>query len=112
SAVVVDGVDVTELRSATAALAAAQRALGLAGHLKGSLPGAEDNRDRFLHCGFSRRESDIVAMLLSGHRVPTIAESLFVSQSTVRSQLSAAFRKIGVSSQQELIDRLRTTPPI
>jgi DNA-binding CsgD family transcriptional regulator/PAS domain-containing protein len=55
----------------------------------------------------STRELEIVRRLAAGDRVPTIAESLYVAQSTIRNQLSAVFRKLGVHSQQELIDLLR-----
>jgi DNA-binding CsgD family transcriptional regulator len=41
--------------------------------------------------------------------VPSIAESLFLSPSTVRNHLSAVFRKLRVGSQQELIHLLRRT---
>jgi DNA-binding CsgD family transcriptional regulator len=59
------------------------------------------------------RELDIVGRLLGGDRVPAIAQALFLSQSTVRNHLSSAFRKLRVTSQQELIDLLRRTdgPP-
>jgi DNA-binding CsgD family transcriptional regulator len=57
----------------------------------------------------SARELEIVMRLLNGDRVPAIAESLFLSPSTVRNHLSAVFRKMRVSSQQELIHRLRRT---
>jgi DNA-binding CsgD family transcriptional regulator len=57
----------------------------------------------------SGRELEIVMRLTNGDRVPTIAESLFLSPSTVRNHLSAVFRKLRVSSQQELIHRLRRT---
>jgi DNA-binding CsgD family transcriptional regulator len=53
------------------------------------------------------RELDIVGRLLVGDRVPAIAAALFLSQSTVRNHLSAVFRKLEVSSQQELLDLLR-----
>jgi DNA-binding CsgD family transcriptional regulator len=52
---------------------------------------------------------EIVVRLMNGDRVPAIAESLFLSPSTVRNHLSAVFRKMRVSSQQELIHRLRRT---
>ena len=55
----------------------------------------------------SPRESEIVARLLSGDRVPAIAQALFLSQSTVRNHLSTAFSKLRVGSQQELIDLYR-----
>lgn len=55
----------------------------------------------------SSREIDIVARLLAGDRVPAIAKGMFLSPSTVRNHLSRAFRKLGVTSQQELIDLFR-----
>lgn len=55
----------------------------------------------------SRRELEVVRMLLRGDRVPVIARQLFVSQSTVRNHLSSVFRKLRVRSQQELIVLLR-----
>jgi len=55
----------------------------------------------------SRREFEVVRLLLHGDRVPVIARQLFVSQSTVRNHLSSVFRKLRVRSQQELIVLLR-----
>jgi DNA-binding CsgD family transcriptional regulator len=55
----------------------------------------------------SARELDIVTRMLAGDRVPTIAKALFLSQSTVRNQLSSVFTKLGIHSQQELLDVLR-----
>ena len=55
----------------------------------------------------SSRESEIVARLVSGDRVPAIARALFLSQSTIRNHLSSAFGKLGVTSQQELVDLYR-----
>lgn len=57
----------------------------------------------------SGRELEIVTRLMDGDRVPAIAESLFLSPSTVRNHLSAVFRKLRVRSQQELIHLLRGT---
>lgn len=51
----------------------------------------------------SDREAQVVQLLLSGSRVPLIAQQLHLSPSTVRNQLSMVYRKLGVSSQQELI---------
>jgi DNA-binding CsgD family transcriptional regulator len=53
------------------------------------------------------RELEIVHRLISGDRVPAIASALFLSQSTVRNHLASAFGKLGVRSQQELIDLFR-----
>jgi DNA-binding CsgD family transcriptional regulator len=57
----------------------------------------------------SGRELEIVMRLVNGDRVPAIAESLFLSPSTVRNHLSAVFRKLRVGSQQQLIHLLRRT---
>ncbi|MBV9292446.1 MAG: PAS and helix-turn-helix domain-containing protein [Frankiales bacterium] len=53
------------------------------------------------------RELDIVGRLVSGDRVPAIARAVFLSPATVRNHLSNAFRKLGVGSQQELIELFR-----
>lgn len=54
------------------------------------------------------RELEIVARLMSGHRPPSIAGDLFLSQSTVRNHLGSVFAKLGVSSQQDLLNLLRS----
>jgi len=72
--------------------------LAASGQSGRSLPGLER---------LSRREIEVVRMLLLGDRVPVIARQLFISQSTVRNHLSSVFRKLRVSSQQELIVLLR-----
>jgi PAS domain S-box-containing protein len=62
--------------------------------------------------GISRltaRELEVVRRLVSGDRVRAIAEGLFLSSSTVRNHLSSVYRKLGVRSQQELVDRFRIT---
>lgn len=53
------------------------------------------------------RELQVVEQLMNGDRVPAIAASLFLSQSTVRNHLSSVFAKLRVSSQQELVALLR-----
>lgn len=55
----------------------------------------------------SSREYEIVVRLAAGDRVPGIARSLFLSESTVRNHLTSVYRKFSVRSQTELLTRLR-----
>ncbi len=55
------------------------------------------------------RQLEIVSRLVQGERVPTIARSMFLSQKTVRTHLANVFRKFGVHSQAELLERIRKT---
>ena len=52
------------------------------------------------------RQWEVLSRLLRGERVATIAAALFVSQSTVRTNLSELFRIFGVHSQSALIELL------
>jgi DNA-binding CsgD family transcriptional regulator len=54
------------------------------------------------------RQWDVLARLLGGDRVATIAHDLYLSPSAVRSYLSEIFRKFGVHSQAELLSLLRS----
>jgi DNA-binding CsgD family transcriptional regulator len=49
------------------------------------------------------REREILELLVTGLRVPSIAGRLFISQSTVRNHLSTGFKKLGVASQAEFL---------
>lgn len=60
--------------------------------------------------GLSRvttRELEIVSRLIDGDRVPAMASQLFLSQSTIRNHLASVFAKLGVASQQQLVDVMR-----
>jgi PAS domain S-box-containing protein len=54
------------------------------------------------------REWQTLSLLADGGRVAGIAQTLGLSQSTVRNHLSAIYRKLDVRSQAELVDRLRS----
>jgi PAS domain S-box-containing protein len=54
----------------------------------------------------SRRETEVLRLLLRNHRPATIARDLSRSIHTVRNQLKAIFRKLNVHSQEELLGRL------
>ena len=60
----------------------------------------------------SEREREVLAQLMAGSRVATIAEQLFISPSTVRNHLKAIYRKVDVSSQNALIERVRGLKPV
>ncbi len=55
----------------------------------------------------SPREGEVLERLLEGHRVSYIARMLHISPHTVRNHLQSVFRKLGVGSQAELIEKLR-----
>jgi PAS domain S-box-containing protein len=56
----------------------------------------------------STRQWEILSRLLEGVRVPTIANELYISPSTVRNHLSMIFQRFGVHSQAELLEKLRS----
>ncbi|MDP9092285.1 MAG: LuxR C-terminal-related transcriptional regulator [Actinomycetota bacterium] len=81
----------------------ANLARGILTHLPvGAVPGIEK---------LSTRELQIIAPLLDGDRPPAIAANLYLSQSTVRNHLSSIYAKLGVSSQQELMNAFRSVTP-
>lgn len=59
----------------------------------------------------STRQWQIVSLLLRGERVPAIARTLYLSQSTVRNHLTTIFRRFGVHSQSELLQVLTRPQP-
>jgi DNA-binding CsgD family transcriptional regulator len=62
-----------------------------------SVPGLED---------LSARQWEVVTRLFRGERVATIARDMFLSQSTVRNHLASIYRRLGVRSQAELLEKL------
>lgn len=67
------------------------------------------NADRFPQLNsLSSRQWEVLSRLLRSQRVSTIAEALFVSESTVRNSLSTIFHKFGVHSQAELLKLLHS----
>jgi len=69
------------------------------------LPGAATESTPPL-LGLRPREQQVVRLLLQHLRVPAIAKRLGISQQTVRNHLKSVFRRTGVRSQQELLDRI------
>jgi DNA-binding CsgD family transcriptional regulator len=66
-----------------------------------------DNADLPGLAQLSTRQWQVLSGLLRGERVPDIARSMYVSQSTVRNHLANIFRALGVHSQSELLALLR-----
>lgn len=56
--------------------------------------------------GLSGLDRDLVALLLTGHRIPAIARTLGRSPGTIRNRLSLLYRRFGVRGQAELLDAL------
>jgi FixJ family two-component response regulator len=67
---------------------------------------AEDALADLLVHKLSAREREVVDQLAAGFRVSDIASAFEISQNTVRNHLKSIFRKLGVSSQVELLARL------
>jgi DNA-binding NarL/FixJ family response regulator len=57
---------------------------------------------------FSHRERQVLDLAVGGHTNTQIARELFLAESTVKSHLSACFRKLGVSSRSEAAEALAT----
>lgn len=55
-------------------------------------------------CGLSPREREVFEMLATGLTSKRISEKLFVSESTAKSHCYRIYQKMGVHSQQELLD--------
>jgi DNA-binding NarL/FixJ family response regulator len=54
----------------------------------------------------SSREWEVLRELLAHKRTPTIARKLHISPATVRNHLKSIFAKVGVHSQQQLLERI------
>lgn len=52
----------------------------------------------------SKREREIVCLMLRGNNVPAIARKLYLSENTVRDHVKSIYVKASVHSRQELID--------
>ena len=53
--------------------------------------------------GLTARESEILLFLARGHSYSYVAESIYVSETTVRTHARNLYRKMGVGSQEDLI---------
>ena len=60
--------------------------------------------------GLSPRETEVLTYLGRGHGVAFVASSLVVSESTVRTHVKNIYRKLGVSSREELLQLIDQEP--
>lgn len=54
--------------------------------------------------GLSKREREVLGLLLEGRNVPAIEKILCISENTVKTHKRHIYEKLGVHSQQELLD--------
>lgn len=54
----------------------------------------------------SAREAEVVGLIARGHTVARIAETLIVSENTVRTHAKRIYAKLGIHKKQELVDLL------
>ena len=57
-------------------------------------------------CGLTQREAQVLELLAAGRNEPYIEQELGISRTTVKTHISHVYRKVGVSSRQQLIDVL------
>jgi DNA-binding NarL/FixJ family response regulator len=58
-------------------------------------------RDGVDALNFSHREREVLRLAIAGHTNGAIATSLFLAESTVKSHLSSAYRKLGAGGRKE-----------
>jgi DNA-binding NarL/FixJ family response regulator len=62
--------------------------------------GGEEEQENF---NLSKREKDILAMMIEGHSFKTIAEKNFISYETVRTHVKKIYKKLHVASMSEAV---------
>jgi DNA-binding NarL/FixJ family response regulator len=58
-------------------------------------------RDRAEGATFSHREREVLRLAITGHTNGQIASTLFLAESTVKSHLSSAYRKLGADGRSD-----------
>ena len=92
-------------------LVVAWRQAGCGADGNGEQSAAQAERDGLQeHCGrvavagsLSPRETEILGYLGRGHGIVFVANTLVISESTVRTHVKSIYRKLGVSSREELL---------
>lgn len=58
----------------------------------------------------TRREEEVLLLLLEGSSFATVAAKLFVSENTVKTHVRHIYRKMNVNSKQDLVKRIYGEP--
>lgn len=64
------------------------------------------SEDIALECKLTSREVEVATLFAQGHSMKKVATMLYISTSTAQSHIKSAYRKLGVHSKDELIERL------
>ncbi|MGD1147457.1 MAG: helix-turn-helix transcriptional regulator [Thermoanaerobaculaceae bacterium] len=75
------------------------------------LPDSEEIRRRLTGAQISRREADVLASVLKGHKAGEIAGLLGITEYTVKDHLKHAYAKLGITSRGQLLSRLAVAVP-
>jgi len=75
------------------------------------LPGSDEIRRRLADFQISRREAEVLAFVLRGHKACEIAGHLGITEYTVKDHLKHAYAKLGISSRGQLLSRLAVAVP-
>lgn len=61
--------------------------------------------------GLTRRETDVILLLMKGYNNQEISEELFIGLSTVKTHIGNIYSKLQVSSRTEMLRKLRSDEP-
>ena len=61
--------------------------------------------------GLTRREEDMLLLIVEGRTQPEIARALYVSRDTVKTHVRNLYRKMGVSGKAELVEAMSAAEP-
>ncbi len=68
----------------------------------------EVNYNALNYLGISRRESDVLTLLATGHSNQEIADALFISANTVKTHLHQLYQKLDVSRRGQAVQKARS----
>ncbi|MBI9100986.1 MAG: helix-turn-helix transcriptional regulator [Spirochaetales bacterium] len=68
----------------------------------------EPQSDRLIQAGFSKREIEIISLVIKGQTNKEIGEELFISINTVKTHIKNIYAKLKVTNRIQLINKTRT----